>query len=405
MSASSHDRPTAAIVLLALLLLAGGCKDQVHSEYGFRSGFYETSLNGTRVLSDLFADAGHRVRSWTYLSPSLENADVIVWFPNDFEPPTEQVEGWLSDWLAAGDPNEPPRVLIYVGRDFDAAPDYWQRMQAQPPAGLKAEYVRRLAEAKADEAANRPAKLSRLATLDWFELDAAASSANVQGLQGPWAVGVDASQVEIQRNTRLLPLDSDHLTLLADENDQPLVSEYAPFAYLGAITGGRLIMIENGSWLLNAPLVNHEHRQLAGRLVDTIGPPRRTVVFLESQHGGPPLRETDPSSAPPTGLQLFRVWPIGAILTQLAALGIVFALMKWPLFGTPRQARHASPTDFRSHIVALGRLLRYGGSRSHAAELLRLYRQSLRRESAVVGDTQHASAAPSDLPPPTPASE
>jgi hypothetical protein len=404
MNSINPTGPTTLFAMFALLALSSGCKDEVHSEYGFRSGYFETSLNGTRVLGDMFAEAGHRVRSWTYLSPSLENADVIVWLPNDFEPPTSDVEAWLTHWLTDGDPSELPRVLIYVGRDFDAAPDYWQRMQTQPPPRLKAEYARRLSEAQADAAAQRPATLSRSETNDWFQLDDSQPPTKVQDLGGPWAVDVDGSQTEIERNTRLVPLDDDYTTLLADENGEPLVSEYQYVDYDDSPLG-RLIMIENGSWLLNAPLVNHEHRKLAGRLVDSIGPPPRTVVFLESQHGGPPIRDTDPSTAPPTGLQLFRIWPIGAVLAQLAALGVVLALMKWPVFGTPRRLKPSSTTDFASHIVALGRLLRYGRDRSHATELLRVYRQSLRREAPPISELQQATPEISPQKPNNPRSE
>ncbi len=44
----------------------------------------------------------------------------------------------------------------------------------------------------------------------------------------------------------------------------------------------QLLVVANGSFLLNAMLVNHEHRKLAGKLVDAIGPGGRDVVFLES---------------------------------------------------------------------------------------------------------------------------
>ena len=380
MNDKSCNQRYALAAALAILIVCGGCEEHVLSDYGIRSDFRGTSLNGTQVLGGMFNQAGHRVLSRTALTPSVNNADVIVWFPDDFETPSADVENWLTSWLTTGDPNEPPRVLIYVGRDFDAAPDYWQRMQAMPPKGLKAEYARRLAEAKADAAANRPATLSRTETHDWFHLDGSVPSKKADKLIGPWAAGVDATKTEIERNARLVPVDMSYTTLLAEQDGEPIASEYSYVDY-DESPSGRLIMIENGSWLLNARLVNHEHRKLAGRLVDTIGPPRRTVVFLESGAGGPPIRESDPNIAPPTGFEMFRVWPIGAVLTQLAALGLVFAMMKWPIFGTPRRTRRASTSDFRSHITALGRLLRYGRSRSYATELLRLYRQSVRRDA------------------------
>ena len=373
------------LLLSLLVLLTSGCEmeDQVFTEHGQRSSYYQTSLNGTRTLGEMFSRAGHHVRSWRYLSPSLDHADIIVWAPDDFEPPSIEVQEWLIDWLSQSPDNEPGRILIYIGRDFDAAPAYWKQISANPPAGLKAEYARRLREAKSEALSNRPTTLQETECYDWFTLDTAPKKTKVQRLSGPWARGIDASKTNITRHTRLLP-DDPPLVLLADENRSPIVSEiaYEPHYELYLAEEGRVIFVENGSFLLNAPLVNHEHRKLAGKLIDYVGPTDKQVVFLESEAGGPMIREHDPSSAPPTGLRLFRIWPIGAVLTQLAVLGIIFAMMRWPLFGLPRSLIGQSKTDFGSHIAALGRLLRDARDRPFAYKLLRLYRQSLPRDTA-----------------------
>lgn len=396
---SCHPRFSLTCSVVLLLLLAGGCRDEVYSRYGVRSGYAETSLNGTRVLADMFSAAGHRVTTRRHLSPALDRADVIVWFPDDFNTPTPEVELWLSYWLAEGLSDRVPRVLVYVGRDYDAAPDYWQRMQGQAPAGLKNEYARRLTEAKLDASSNKPASLSRSTTEDWFELDATAKTKQVKQLGGPWAVGVDSAKIEIERRTRMKPDEYEFDALLTDENNEPLVSEFAFSPYSGSTTPSRLIMIENGSWLLNARLVNKQHRRLAGQLVASVGQQRANVVFLESDDDGPPIRDTEPSVQQPTGFMLFGIWPIGAVLTQLAILGIVFAMMKWPIFGVPRSLKRKSVADFGSHIAALGQLLQSGRSRSHAIGLLQVFRQSLRRELPVLPKINPTSQPSSSQPP------
>ena len=116
-----------AALWAAALLLLGGCQRPLNTEYGQTSGFGQSSVNGTRVLADMFTDRGHRVESWYRLSPKLMEADVIVWFPNDFEAPSTEVREWLEEWLfdASG------KTLIYVGRDFDAAPGYWQQLTSR----------------------------------------------------------------------------------------------------------------------------------------------------------------------------------------------------------------------------------------------------------------------------------
>ena len=106
--------------LLCLLLLLAGCSRDIETVYGQREGTEaSTSVNGTAVFADMFTLAGHRVSSWHMLSPRLQQkADCIVWFPNDFQPPSDDVRHWFEDWLS----DKPDRTLIYVGRDFDAAP-------------------------------------------------------------------------------------------------------------------------------------------------------------------------------------------------------------------------------------------------------------------------------------------
>lgn len=392
---------------LALCLVVGiaGCQpsDTVQTTYGQRKGWGETSLNGTKVLSNMFEAAGHRVRSWQYLSPSLEKADVIVWAPDDFEPPSWEVQDWLYYWATDTRPGGAPRVLIYVGRDYDASVDYWTKMQSQAPPGLGAEYKRRLAEAKNDVARNRPNTLAPQEKGGWFSLDDAQKPSQVKQLAGPWAEGIDSSATEIHRHTQLSPSFDDNEVLLSNEQGDALVSQINLDGYRNVY--GRVILVENGSWLLNAPLVNREHRKLAGKLVDSIGPPERSVVFLESDAGGPPITDEDPNATPPTGLQMFLVWPIGAVLTQLAALGIIVAAMKWPIFGVPRRLRERSATDFASHIAAVGRLLGQGTNRNHAINLLRVYWQSLHREASAPAPSPTVSAELPGQPPSTTATQ
>src|SRR5580658_4454078 len=76
---------------------AVGCRKELETAYGQRSGPGATkSVNGTAVFADMFQAAGHQVSSWTSLSPRLDQADCIVWFPNDFDPPSPKVASWFE---------------------------------------------------------------------------------------------------------------------------------------------------------------------------------------------------------------------------------------------------------------------------------------------------------------------
>jgi hypothetical protein len=99
--------------------------------------------------------------------------------------------------------------------------------------------------------------------------------------------------------------------------------------------------------------VNHENRKLAGKLIEAVGEPVE-VVFLESGPGGPPI---DPPYTDNSLWTLFQAWPLGAILLQLAAVGVIFCFARWPIFGRPKQPPPESTADFAKHVAAVGQLL------------------------------------------------
>ena len=57
--------------------------------------------------------------------------------------------------------------------------------------------------------------------------------------------------------------------------------------------GSQVIVVANGSFLLNLPLINHQHRMLAGRLIQQCGQRGQNVAFLESGPGGVRISDRD----------------------------------------------------------------------------------------------------------------
>ena len=361
-----------AFIVPALLLIStlAGCVDRLPTEYGRRTGAEGApSVNGTAVLADMFAAAGHRVFSWSALSPRLEEqADCIVWFPDDFAPPEEEVREWLETWVWA----ESGRSLIYVGRDFDAAPLYWKKVAH----GLDGELLKKVAErrrvAEADYRLER-SSLPTHADCDWFQLDGRGKPRKVRTLQGDpdWLAGIEPKQLEIELNSRF-KYPNDWLTeiVLSSEGDALVARR--------ELRDSQLVIVTNGSFLLNVPLVNHEHRKLAGKLIDAIGPAGQSVAFLESGPGGPPIRDDEPAIGTPTGLDVFTVWPTNWILPHLAAAGIIFCFARLPIFGRPRELPSPANSDFRLHIDAVARLLKRTGDRSYATTRILHYHQNVR---------------------------
>ncbi len=363
--------PSALSALLSFgLLLLAGCSRDIETIYGQREGSEaSTSVNGTAVLADMFTLAGHRVSSWQMLSPRLQQkADCIVWFPNDFEPPSKEVCQWLEDWLS----EKPDRTLIYVGRDFNAAPWYWEHVLPDAPPEQRELIRQRLTDAK--DSNNRARKNDiKTKRIDWFTLDRTRPSKKVKSLQGDpsWLEDIDASHVDIELNDRLQP--SDNAEVLLRSGDDMLVSREL-------WNDSRLIVVTNGSFLLNLPLVNHEHRKLAGKLIAEIGEPAKNVVFLESYPGGPPIRGKDPEASMPTGLEMFNIWPTNWILMHLAMIGVLFCFMRWPIFGRPRPSEPIGASDFGRHVEALALLLKRSGDRNFARSKMLQYRKKSEQE-------------------------
>jgi hypothetical protein len=372
----------------------------------------------------MFANAGFRVSSWERMSPRLKDYDVVVWAPDDFQPPTpkqrEFIEGWLRE--------KPNRTLAYVGRDFDAAAAYWQRIRPLAPPDQVAEIDRRLAAARADHEASF-SKMPREQFCRWFTLRRDEARRKVKSLSGPFSRGIDAGKVEIRLRARYdtptvedVQLASDagdeagestegqdeeaypweqylydpadelpsEIDVLLASQDDPLVTRIRDASFAD---GSQILVVTNGSFLLNLPLVNHEHRKLAGRLIDACGEPG-SVGFLESGPGGPAVFLDEPRSRYPTGLEALIVWPIGCILMHLAVVGIVLYFALFPIFGRPRGLPPEPICDFGKHVDAMGQLLRRAGDPQYAADRVAQYQQTVRGETAASRGTAQPQTAP-----------
>jgi hypothetical protein len=382
-------------------LLTTGCTEELITDYGQRSTVVgQASVNGTSVLGDMFKSAGHRVGSWHRLSPGLwERADVIVWFPNDALEPSEEAIGWLEDWLF----DAPGRTLIYVGRDFDAAPGYWKKVAPGATGAQAAEIARLQAEAQADFTADRGALPSQ-GDWGWFTMEGTLKTRQVRSLTGSpeWLEGVDSKKLEIELHGRILPKDEYYeqpIEVLLESKGDALVTRIG-------FEQSQLLVVTNGSFLLNLPLVNHEHRKLAAALVRCVGP-KKKVVFLESS-SHPTISDEDPEFRMPTGLELLSVKPFNQILLHFAVLGIIFCFVRLPVFGQPRDESPPVLSDFGQHVASLGELLSLTGDRRYAWERLLQYQQTMRRDqqSARTLAVEQAAAerAASETSPSTPTS-
>ena len=134
----------------------------------------------------------------------------------------------------------------------------------------------------------------------------------------------------------------------------------------------KIILVANGSWLLNLPLVNPEHRVLAQALIDECGPPSR-VCILQTGQNAPTVASDSPDQ--PLMLRAFTVWPVNAILLHATVLGIIFCFAIFPVFGRPRRVESEAISDFGKHVTAVGELLEGGGDVNYARQRLKVYQE------------------------------
>jgi hypothetical protein len=320
-----------------------------------------------------------------------ERADTIVWFPSDLEKPSDEAIDWLQNWLL----EEPGRTLIYVGRDFDAEPGYWKKVSPGAPTHLASEFATRQSNAQGNFTITRQA-LKPSEDWSWFTLEGTLKQRDVRTLDGAsrWLAGVDPTKVEIELHGRLIPpedrfTDIDEV-LLESEGDALVWSEKFWNIGWGEGQHSQLIVVANGSFLLNLQLVNHEHRKLAAALVREIGH-KQHVVFLEAA-GNPDISDKDPQPRLPTAAQMLGIAPFNRILLHLAVVGIIFCFSRWPIFGRPREEPPAPLSDFGEHVSSLGQLLALAGNRELALARVQHYQQSQRPEAR--GHLPSAPSAP-----------
>jgi len=369
-----------ALIWFIITALTTDPAEDIYSEYGKRQGYVRgESVNGTNVLAEMFERRGHKVITWRKLSPKLNKVDTIVWFPDNMEPPTEKQREWLEKWLS----EDYNRTLIYVGRDYDAEILYWESVLPNAPKDEKPKIKERLELAKKRHDQVRES-LPDDKDADWFVVRDNATRREVRQLDGPWVWenDIDAEKTWIQWQGYLdEPKNGvyESEVLLSSQGDPLVMQIEDPYGYEWG--SGKIIVVANGSFLLNLPLVNHEHRKLAGLLIDQVQQ-GETVAFVESGANSPlRIHESDFNTQNQAWYAMLTVWPLNAVILHIAATGIVFCFAAFPIFGRPHTIVTDEASDFGKHIDALGKLLAKTQDREYALARLTHYEEKVKRES------------------------
>lgn len=386
--------------IVPLLLMAcgivvgcGKSSDDLQTAYGKRTGNEAGSVNGTKGLSEMYREAGYYVRSYSVVSPSMLRHDVIVWFPDSFDGPTPELRDTILNWLQ----EDEGRTFVYVGRDFDASIEYWGDVlsKVDPKEKLDVMRQRSLAIESFDQLRNyQPAK----ADYYFYKIERDAPRRVASSLTGPWAKGVDAAKTQIELRSRMIPADEEMIY----ENFDPVDDDSAPIhlvedseillgsgkeaivARLGSdYSDNQILLINNGSFLLNLPLVNPEHRKLAAKLVNQCDQPYYapdSVAFLETE-GGVRIMNADQTTDGNSGWEWLSKWPLNLVGLQMAWWLIVLCFALYPIFGRAKRLPSAETSDFKKHIDSVGDLLQATDDHGYAQLRVQQYHQVMKGDA------------------------
>lgn len=352
---TTHSGSRAGVLLIALA--TAGCGQGPETEYGGSRG---ASVNGVSAFRSLLENRGHQTRAALHLGDQVsEWAEVIVRFaPQPGAPDKDEAE-WYDFFLM----DEPDLAVVYIPCDFDAAAEYWTAVLDRPET-MDADQINE-AQSSRDEAARwvdrLPDKVKSPAPAGiWFTTGPAAGSPRIaKGLSGPWSTGVDPAAAQIMVHE---PLKGQGARVLLEADHAPFVLERRHEE------GGRLLVIANGAFLLNAALANPGRRPLTERVADWIGPEPRRIAFVE---GFAPLAEL--SEGPTLWGLLARLDGLRMVAIHLAAAGLAAALYRAPRLGRPREPDLSWGGRPAAHAEALGALLARAPDRDVAHEILADY--------------------------------
>ncbi len=341
-------------VLAILLAVHFWPEPEVDVTYGTMGRLGRKSINGTWVLAEMVRRSGHSVSRNTRLSTMLKDqADCLIWFTADATVPHESVITWLEDWLKA----KPGRTLIYVGRHFEATPLYWKKLLERFADQYDPLRQKEIARRQTLEEGYLRLLSNVEGSCAWFSIKPLAEVVRPKSLEmhPHWRVPINPQDLEIELRSTMIPAQD--AEVLVRSGKHVLVARLKR-------NQSQILLVNNGSFLLNMMLVNREHRKLAGRLVgaiDEVGPPGpKRVCFLELRPGYQVM--TGPTREP-SPYRFLTVYPLSVIVLHLFLLGVLFALARFPRLGRGYEPDLVLRTSFDAHLTAMARWLRR--SRDH----------------------------------------
>ncbi len=393
-----------SIACMVALIAAGCSKPVIETKYATGTGRAgRASLHGTGLLVEAFRQAGHEVIFEHRFSKRLDEADIVLWFPDDYGCLTDRQAEYIRDWLRS----HPAGTWVYVRRDYQAVAAYVDRVIGEVK---DARMYWRFRARQVMEHQRRRLE-TRICQSAWFDVERLPAIMRVTRLSGErrWVDGLRTERTNLWLGEKIVPyrplvssgspgnagqeLDSPSPLSLAPVEDLSdgslsdgsgwytaqvlLDTEHGPFVVRfvsGRAGWGRLLLIANGSFLLNYGLIEPEHWKLVGALLDEWGKGKR-VVFLSTE----PMEEPSEGQEALRELPWYLTWPVSLILAHALWWGASLLSAWFPMFGPPARGTAVLAPSMGQHIEALGELLASAADREYSRRVLQEHAESFRK--------------------------
>ena len=356
-------------------------QDSLPTTYGQRSGPGRVSLNGTSAFARMLQGYDIEVQSASRLTPRIDRYDVMFWFPDtrseDHSSERERLEQWLTEGYR--------RRLVIVGRDYDAALDYLKQVGQTSEGETGLRYRRRLSEAAA--VAHLESIEQQGPVFDGWVTWKPGPHRRSGKLGGPWAAGLEQSALTTGRYPD--KPSAAELKSSSRRYENKLEVDGRPFAVSvkdSKWNEGEVIVISNGSFLLNYGLADADNRRLAEAMLEDLefDDYYYSALFLESGEGGLPISERE-ESGQNTMWDWMTEWPFSFFIPHFLVLGLLVYFVFFPIFGRPKQIEPPSSTDFGQHVEALGELMEKTRDRAYAIRHINHYHEQTKTDSRGLG--------------------
>jgi len=369
-----------SLVCLLTVPVCGASAWQLDERYGDVTGRFSKSVNGLSVFAEMLRASDCEVRTYRYLEEATDEADYLVWAPDRLEAPNRDEYRLLhqryqeNQWLS----------VLFIGRDYEATIAYWERVLDQLEEPQRSNAQRQLEIERSQFRRFRTSGGGFFQT-PFYRYRALERWEWAQSVSGSLAAGATGSESEVVLTGRADVESGERpeidVNVLLEVNGEPFIYELSLRPELPRFEGfgdypvlyGELhvIVVANGSLLLNLPLVNHQNRIIAQNLIDYLQ--ADSVAILDS--GIADISRDREPPTPPNIWEWMSVGPFRWIIPHVLLFSLLYCFCYFPVFGRARRLPPADVSDFGTHIVAVGKLLQRTGNRQHARQQLENYRQ------------------------------